>query len=150
MQSEFLFLSHKEWHYNKNQRNTGSNLMSPRYFHGISFLQFVQISDSTVCLPKILLESKAKTYRNKYLRGAWVAQLVEHPTLDFSSGHDLTVCGIQPCVRLCWPSRACLRYSLSLSLYSSPHSCVCMRTLSLSLSKINRLKKKTFEISEGN
>ena len=24
-------------------------------------------------------------------RGAWVAQLVKRPTLDFGSGHDLTV-----------------------------------------------------------
>ena len=24
-------------------------------------------------------------------RGAWVAQSVKHPTLDFSSGHDLMV-----------------------------------------------------------
>ena len=33
-------------------------------------------------------------------KGSWVAQLVEWPTLDFSSGHDLTVCGIESCVRL--------------------------------------------------
>ena len=26
--------------------------------------------------------------------GAWVAQLVERPTLDFGSGHDLKVCEI--------------------------------------------------------
>ena len=28
--------------------------------------------------------------------GTWVAQLVKHLTLDFSSGHDLKVCGIKP------------------------------------------------------
>jgi len=28
---------------------------------------------------------------NKYFSGAWVAQLVERPTLDFDSGYDLRV-----------------------------------------------------------
>ena len=30
-----------------------------------------------------------------------MAQLVKHLALDFGSGHDLTVCEIEPCVRLC-------------------------------------------------
>ena len=30
----------------------------------------------------------SKSYTNG---GAWVAQLVKHPTVDFGSGHDLTV-----------------------------------------------------------
>ena len=34
-------------------------------------------------------------------RGAWVAQSVEWPTLDFGSGHDLTVCEFEPHVGLC-------------------------------------------------
>ena len=34
-------------------------------------------------------------------QGAWVAQLVEHLTLDFGSGHDLMVHEFEPCVRLC-------------------------------------------------
>ena len=29
-------------------------------------------------------------------RGTWVAQSVEHPTPDFSSGHDLGVMGLSP------------------------------------------------------
>ena len=29
--------------------------------------------------------------KSKNFKGAWVAQLVKHPTLDFSSGHDLRV-----------------------------------------------------------
>ena len=33
--------------------------------------------------------------------GAWVAQSVEHPTLDFGSGHDLTVHEFEPCIELC-------------------------------------------------
>ena len=35
-----------------------------------------------------------------HLQGAWVSQLVKHPTLDFSSDHDLTVHGIKPCAGL--------------------------------------------------
>ena len=27
--------------------------------------------------------------------------MVEHPTLDFGSGHDLKVCGFEPCIGLC-------------------------------------------------
>ena len=33
---------------------------------------------------------------NKYPWGAWEAQLVELPTLDFSSGHDPRVVGSSP------------------------------------------------------
>ena len=32
--------------------------------------------------------------------GCWVAQSVKHPTLDFGLGHDLTVRGFEPRVRL--------------------------------------------------
>ena len=28
--------------------------------------------------------------------GAWVAESVKHPTLDFGSGHDFTVHGFKP------------------------------------------------------
>ena len=35
------------------------------------------------------------------LGGTWVALSDEHPTLDFRSGHDLTVCESRPCVGLC-------------------------------------------------
>ena len=31
----------------------------------------------------------------------WIAQLVELLTLDFSSGHDLMVCGFESHIRLC-------------------------------------------------
>ena len=40
------------------------------------------------------------TLKNGHDGGAWVAQSVNHLTLDFGSGHDLTVCGFQPHVRL--------------------------------------------------
>ena len=69
-------------------------------------------------------------------RGAWVAQLVKHPTLDFSSRYDLMVHGIEPCVRFradskeaAWDS---LSPSLSLSLSAPP---LLEHTLSLSLSQ---------------
>ena len=42
-----------------------------------------------------------KSYYEIVKRGTWVAQLVKHQTLDFSSGHDFTVHEIESCVRLC-------------------------------------------------
>ena len=49
-------------------------------------------------------------------RGAWVAQSVEHPTLDFGSGHDLMVCEIKPFIGLCAePAWVCLSQSLSVT-----------------------------------
>ena len=38
--------------------------------------------------------------KNTTPRGTWVAQLVKRPILDFSSGHDLTVCEFEPHIRL--------------------------------------------------
>ena len=37
----------------------------------------------------------------EFWEGSWVAQSVKRLTLGFSSGHDLTVHGLEPCVRLC-------------------------------------------------
>ena len=34
--------------------------------------------------------------RKAWIRGAWGAQSVKHPTLDFGSGHDLRVREIEP------------------------------------------------------
>ena len=47
------------------------------------------------------------------MRGAWVAQWVKHLALDFSSGHGLTVGGIEPRIRMKAHS---LLSTLSLSL----------------------------------
>ena len=67
-------------------------------------------------------------------RGAWMAQWVKRPTLDFGSHHDLTVREFEPRVRLCavtaepgWDS---LSLSLSLCLSDPP-----LLSLSLSLSQ---------------
>ena len=43
---------------------------------------------------------EVNVYYRKY-RGTWVAQLVKHPTLGFSSGHDLMVCEFKPLNGLC-------------------------------------------------
>ena len=61
--------------------------------------------------------------------GAWAAQLVKGPTLDFSSGHDLMVCGIEPHVRLCTDDTEPAWDSLSLPL---PHSLACILSLKIS------------------
>ena len=58
--------------------------------------------------------------RERSHRGTWVAQLVQRPTLGFSSGHDYTVHGIQPHTGLCGDSTEPAWDSLSLSLPPSP------------------------------
>ena len=55
--------------------------------------------------------------------GAWVAQSAERATLDFGSGHDLVVRGIEPLIGLCAdsvePAWDSLSPSLSLRLLHS-------------------------------
>ena len=67
-----------------------------------------------------------------YSWGAWVAQSVKYLTLDFASGNDLKVYGIEPLIRLCVdgvePAWGSLSLSLSLSLSVPP-----LPVLSLSL-----------------
>ena len=48
--------------------------------------------------------------------GTWVARLVEHPTLDFGSGRDLTVHGLEPLSGLCAISAEPAWDSLSVPL----------------------------------
>ena len=62
-----------------------------------------------------------------------MVQLVKPLT---SSGHDLTVHGVEPCAGLCADSSELASDSVSLSLGSFP-ALVHMLSLSLSLSKIN-------------
>ena len=75
---------------------------------------------------------------NTFPRGTWVTQSGKHLTLDFSSGHDLTVCQIEPGVRLCAdsmdPAWDSLSPSLSLSLSVLPPLTLAL-SLPLSLSK---------------
>ena len=49
------------------------------------------------------------------IRGAWVAQLVKRPTLDFNSGHDLTVSGLEPHGSWVLTAQSLLGFSPSLS-----------------------------------
>ena len=69
-------------------------------------------------------------------RGALVVQSVKFPTLDFGSGHDLTVPEFKPHTGLC----ICLGFSLSPSLFL-PLPCSLFLSLSFKINKI----KKTFK-----
>ena len=51
--------------------------------------------------------------------GVWVGQSIKHPTLDFGSGHDLTVGEMKPCVGFCTGSTEPTWDSLSSSFSSS-------------------------------
>ena len=72
--------------------------------------------------------------------GTWVAQSVEHPTLKFSSGHDLMACEMEPHVRLCTDSTEPAWDSLPLPLSASP-------LLTLALKNKQTLKKKSWNTS---
>ena len=63
------------------------------------------------------------------LRGTWVAESIKHLTLHFGTGHDLMVCGFEPCIGLCADSVEPAWDSLSPTLSAPPL---------LSLSKINK------------
>ena len=52
---------------------------------------------AVVCRPLIV----TVLFQDDYFQGTWVAQLVEHLTIDFGSGHDLTVHEFKPCSGLC-------------------------------------------------
>ena len=72
-----------------------------------------------------------------------MAQSVKHQTLDFSSGHDLTIHGFELQVGLYANSVDPAWDSLSLSLTLPLFSLSLSVSLSVSLSKeINKLKKK--------
>ena len=75
-------------------------------------------------------------FKSLKIRGTWVAQLVEHLTLDFSSGLDLSVCGFKPHFRLCADTLELTWDSLSpLSAAAAAASSSSSLSLSLSLSK---------------
>ena len=63
----------------------------------------------------ITTHNKLKRQRGK-LWGTWVAQSVKHPTLNCSSGHDLTVHEFEPRIKLCTDSAEPGWNSLSLSV----------------------------------
>ena len=63
-----------------------------------------------------------------------MAQSVEHPALNFGSGHGLEVCGIEPPIRLCTDSAELAWDSLSPSARPPLPPPQHMHSLSLSLS----------------
>ena len=75
----------------------------------------------------------------KNYRGAWVAQSVKHPTLDFGSSHNLLVREIKPCVGLCTDSTEPAWDSVSLS---APPLLVLSLSLSLSQKQTNKQTNK--------
>ena len=74
-----------------------------------------------------------------------MAQSVKHPTPDSSSGHDLIVREMEPCMGLCTDSAEPAWDSLLLSLCPYPDSLSPTHNLSL---KINKLKKKNRELKK--
>ena len=75
------------------------------------------------------------------MRGTQVAQSVKHPTLDFSSGHNLTVHVIESYIGLhadSWSLLGILSLLLSLAL---SHSRMCVETHILSLSLSHSLSQ---------
>ena len=57
------------------------------------------------------------SFENKLIRGPWVAQLVTHLTLNFSSGHDLRG-EMELHIRLCTRHKSLL---VPLALLLPPH-----------------------------
>ena len=77
------------------------------------------------------LNSRSVRSRPELKSGAWVAQSVEHPTLDFGC-HHLMVREFEPHVRLCADSAEPAWDPLFLSLFLS---CLCALSLSLKIHK---------------
>ena len=80
-----------------------------------------------VVIAKVVIKSIKRTCES---RSIWVAQLVKHPTLGFSSGYDLRVLGSSkqnptppppPCIELSTQRKVCLGI-LSLCLLYPPHT----------------------------
>ena len=80
----------------------------------------LRVVSSNPALGSTLGGAYLKKKNHKVLRGAWVAQLVKCPTLDFCSGHDLTVGGIEPHDGLCADSAEPAWDSLSPFISAPP------------------------------
>ena len=101
---------------------------------GVTLWNIKEPQKSINCLQ---LHTTPVNLKNRMLseRGAWGAQSVKRLTLDFSSGHDLMVCGIEPHIGLYADSTEPAWDFLSPSLLVPAHL-VC--TVSVSFSKINK------------
>ena len=76
-----------------------------------------------IILQEFLQTDKKTNIKRGQNRGTWVAQSVEHPTLDFLIlAHDFTVRGFEPHVGLCYDrAKPGDSLTLPLSLCPSPH-----------------------------
>ena len=78
------------------------------------------------------------------VRGAWLAQSLKQPTLDFGSGRDLTVREFEPHIGLC-------AHSVSLlGILCLPVSLPLPASLSLALKMNKSTEKKKEEEAGGN
>ena len=82
--------------------------------------QIWKMVDSSPYLVSLVVLKTASALTNKKSWCAWVALLVKHLTLDFGSGHDLTVCGVRPRVGLGADSTEPAWHSFSPSLSALP------------------------------
>ena len=72
--------------------------------------------------------------KKKLMWGTWVAQLVKCPTLNFSSGHDLTITRSSLHQALCWVWKLLKILSHSAQLVKHPTSAQVMISQLVSLS----------------
>ena len=89
------WVSFLEWGYSVCPPPTGAGSGTCPRGHARPAFGNLLVSDSTLRISSsgysiLLLQ------QNDHPGGAWVAQLVKRPSLDFSSGHGLTVGEIQP------------------------------------------------------
>ena len=88
------------------KENENTNLR--RYMHSNEYYSIIYNSQD--------METTKVYQRQKNVKGTWVAQSVKHPTLDFSSGHDLTAHENEPHSHWAphWQGGAPLRFPLCL------------------------------------
>ena len=91
-----------------------------------------ECNSNNSCIREKIRSTIYKVIKRKHLGASgWLGQF-SNLTLDFSSGHDLRVVGIEPCTGLCAECGASLRFSLPLSLRLLY---LCARSLSLKINK---------------
>ena len=84
----------------------------------------------------LCLQDNTFLHNSHGILSTWEAQLVKLLTLGFVSGHDLTVLGVEPCVRLCAVSLNSVFVSAepawdSPSLSLCPFPCLCSVSLKI-------------------
>ena len=107
-------------------------------------------------ISRLWVQAPCWVYRLLLKRGAWVAQFVEHLTLDFSSGHDPGSWDWAQDQAPCWAwsllGILCLSVSVSVSVSLSlslpactlpPHAHVCSSSLCQEKNKTKQNKKYT-------